>query len=52
MMIHVNNKNTYNHTNKMIMVIYRWENSHVALIFSNTVADRQISIIFSLLIKD
>ena len=52
MMIHVNNKNTYNHTNKMIMVIYRWENSHVALMFSNTVADRQISIIFFFLIKD
>ena len=34
------------------MIIYTWVNSHVALMFSNTVADRQISMIFFLLIKD
>ena len=34
------------------MIIYRWVNSHVALMFSNTVDDRQISIIFFLLIID
>ena len=34
------------------MIICRWVNSRVALMFWNTVADRQISIIFFLLIKD
>ena len=52
MMIHVNNKNTYNHTNKMINDNLQMGKFRVTLMFSNTVADRQISIIFFLLIKD
>ena len=52
MMIHVKNKNTYNHTNKMINDNLQMGKFRVALMFSNTVADRQISIIFFLLIKD